>query len=61
MLRDIENNTKGGLRWDDLLLAVQAVYEQNRDLDHKDEIADFVADFRTDITDIQRTRALATN
>lgn len=61
MLRDIENGTKGGLRWDDLLIAVQAVYEQNRDLDHKDEIADFVADFRSDITDIQRVRVLATN
>ena len=61
MLRDIENGTKGGMRWDDLLIAVQAVYEQNRDLDHKDEVADFVTEFRSDITDIQRVRVLATN
>lgn len=61
MLRDIENNTRGGLRQDDLLHAVQNVYEQNRDLDHKDEIADFVADFSADIIDIQPVRALATN
>lgn len=61
MLRDIENGTKGGMRWDDLLIAVQAVYEQNRDLDHKDEVTDFVAEFRSDITDIRRVSVPATN
>ncbi len=61
MLRDIDNKTRGGLRWDDLLFAVQAVYEQNRDLDHTDELKEFIEDFRDQVASVQPVRVLATN
>lgn len=48
-----------GLCKEDLVGAVDIVERQNRDLNHTDELVEFVHDFRDDIVDIQRLRQAA--
>lgn len=43
-----------GLRKEDLVAALDAVERQNRDLNHTDDLAEFVHDFREDVVNIQR-------
>ena len=57
MARDIEDGTTAGLRHDDLIKAVDDVFRQNLDLDHSDEVEEFVSDFRRDVVNIQRRPA----
>lgn len=54
--RDLDQNETTGLCKDDLVAAVNVVERQNRDLNHTDEIKDFVHDFRDDVVNIQRLR-----
>lgn len=50
MKRDIEANTKTGVTKDDIRRAVQQTYEQKFNLDHGDELREFVHDFKDDIS-----------
>ena len=50
MKRDIGANTKTGLTKDDIRLAVKQTYEQKFNLDHGDELREFVRDFKDDIS-----------
>jgi len=59
MRRDIAAGKPEGIRKDDLIEAVEAVFRQNRDLDHQDEIANFVDAFGADVTTIQRAVSAA--
>lgn len=54
--RDLGQKKQQGLCRDDLVAAVNAVEQQNRDLNHSDELAEFVRDFREDVMGIQRLR-----
>jgi len=54
--RDLSKKKREGLYKDDLVAAVNAVERQNCDLNHTDEIAEFIHDFREDVKDIQRFR-----
>lgn len=54
--RDLSKKKPEGLCKDDLVAAVNAVERQNRDLNHTDELAEFVHDFREDVVGIQRLR-----
>lgn len=59
MHRDLNSRKKsspGGLKREDLIAAINAVEKQNRDLDHTDELAEFVHDFRDDVVGIKRLR-----
>ncbi len=57
MHRDIARGGKGkGLQQDDLIAAIQRVYAQNLDLDHRDDLADFVHNFRDDIESIHKQK-----
>jgi proteasome-associated ATPase len=48
--RDIKKGGKpGGVTLQDMAQAVDRVYEQNLDIDHKDAIAEMVQDFRDDV------------
>jgi len=58
--RDLKANTMGGLQRDDILRALKAVEDQNRDLDHRDAILELVGDRRVRAvyrTDRQRQAA----
>jgi proteasome-associated ATPase len=44
-----------GLTKDDVIGAIDCTYEQNRDLNHQDELAEFVRDFRKDVVQIKRS------
>lgn len=59
--RDLSNNKKRpeGLCKDDLVAAVNAVERQNRDLNHTDELSEFVHDFREDVVGIHKLRQSA--
>ncbi len=53
--RDISKNGEaGGITKDDILCAINCIFEQNRDLNHNDELAEFVRDFRKDVVQIKR-------
>lgn len=54
--RDIANGKPQGMSKDDLVTAVECVFRQNFDLNHNDELADFVHDFRDDVVGIQKLR-----
>jgi proteasome-associated ATPase len=54
--RDLSKKKPEGLCKDDLVAAVDAVERQNRDLNHTDDLAEFVHDFREDVVGIQRLR-----
>lgn len=54
--RDLSKKKPEGLCKDDLVRAVDAVERQNRDLNHTDELTEFVHDFREDVVGIQRLR-----
>ncbi|MBI3956752.1 MAG: AAA family ATPase [Candidatus Kerfeldbacteria bacterium] len=57
--RDLGKKKPEGLCKSDLVAAVDAVERQNRDLNHTDELAEFVHDFREDVVSIQRLRQAA--
>ena len=57
--RDLAAKTQKGLCREDLVAAVNAVERQNRDLNHTDELAEFVHDFREDVLGINRLRQSA--
>lgn len=57
--RDLSKKKPEGLCKDDLVAAVNAVERQNRNLNHTDELAEFVHDFREDVVGIQRLRQAA--
>ncbi|MBI4415234.1 MAG: AAA family ATPase [Candidatus Kerfeldbacteria bacterium] len=59
MHRDLAAKKKQGLRKEDIVTAVDAVERQNRDLNHSDELAEFVHDYREDIVNIRRLRQSA--
>lgn len=50
MKRDIEANTETGLTKEDIRQAVQQTYEQKFNLDHRDELSEFIRDFKDDIS-----------
>lgn len=54
--RDLSKNKPEGLCRDDLVKAVDAIERQNHDLNHTDDLAEFVHDFREDVVGIQRLR-----
>jgi len=54
--RDLSKKRPEGLCKDDLVAAVSVVERQNRDLNHTDELAEFVHDFREDVVGIQKLR-----
>jgi proteasome-associated ATPase len=54
--RDLSKKWPEGLCKDDLVAAVSVVERQNRDLNHTDELAEFVHDFREDVVGIQKLR-----
>jgi proteasome-associated ATPase len=54
--RDIKSGKPEGMSKDDLVQAVGCVFQQNFDLNHNDEIADFTHDFRDDIVGIRKLR-----
>lgn len=54
--RDLEKRRKTGICKEDLLAAVGIVFRQNRDLNHTDELEEFVHDFRDDVVGIHRLR-----
>lgn len=54
--RDLDRQEPGGLCKEDIVAAVDAIERQNRDLNHTDELAEFVHDFREDVVNIQRLR-----
>ncbi len=49
-----------GLRKEDLIAAIDSVEGQNRNLNHEDDLADFIYEFRNDVRDIQRLRQART-
>lgn len=59
MNRDIAEGKRSGMKADDLAQAVADTFRENYDLDHKDEIADFVDAFRADVTNVQRAVSTA--
>jgi proteasome-associated ATPase len=58
MRRDIANPTmlgnQRGLCSHDLVESVERVYRQNRDLNHADDLQEFVEDFRSDVVGVRR-------
>ncbi len=54
--RDLSKKKPEGMRKDDLVVAVDLVEQQNRDLNHTDELSDFVHDFREEVVGIQKLR-----
>lgn len=52
--RDLSKKKMDGLCRNDLVEAVNTVERQNRDLNHTDELAAFVHDFREDVVGIQK-------
>jgi proteasome ATPase len=52
--RDMQTGSPAGLCHSDLVEAVEEVFGQNKELDHKDELRDFTEDFRDDILNIHR-------
>lgn len=57
--RDIEAQSEGkpaGMSKDDLVRAVECVFRQNFDLDHNDEMKEFVYDYRNDVVAINKLR-----
>lgn len=56
MHRDLGKRKPEGLRKDDLVAAVDAIERQNRDLNHTDDLSEFVHDFRDDVLNINRLR-----
>lgn len=59
MHRDLSKDRPGGLCKDDLIAAVNSVARQNCELNHTDELAEFVHDFREDVLGINRLRQSA--
>lgn len=57
MHKDIASGFMKGLSKGDLRAAVEAAFEEVRDLNHDDDITDFIADFRTEIRNIEQRRA----
>lgn len=56
MHRDLAEGKPKGLRKEDLVAAVDAVERQNRDLNHTDDLSEFVHDFREDVVNINKLR-----
>lgn len=58
LARDLneKNTTAGGLRREDIVAAVNGIEQQNRSLNHTDELSEFVHDFRDDVVSIHRLR-----
>ncbi len=54
--RDLSKKKPEGLCKDDLVAAVNAVERQNRDLNHTDDLEEFVHNFCEDVVGIQRLR-----
>lgn len=54
--RDIACGKTQGLKRDDIIAAVNQIQLQNADLDHSDELRDFVHDFSDDVRDIHKLR-----
>lgn len=60
MHRDISAKSKPqGLSKDDLVKAVDCVFRENLDLNHTDDLADFVHDFRDDVVGVKKLRQAA--
>jgi proteasome-associated ATPase len=58
MHRDLREKKEkpAGLCREDIVAAVDTVFRQNRDLNHTDELSEFVHDFREDVVGIQKLR-----
>jgi proteasome-associated ATPase len=52
--RDLEIGAPMGLRKEDLIAAVDSIERQNRDLNHTDELAEFIHDYKADVVGITR-------
>jgi hypothetical protein len=50
-----KENEEMNITKDDVIGAIDCTYEQNRDLNHQDELAEFVRDFRKDVVQIKRS------
>ena len=59
MRRDLAENKQGGLHREDIAAAVDRIEEENRDLNHTDELAEFVSGFRDEVVDIKRPQPTA--
>jgi proteasome ATPase len=57
MRRDLASKSEHfGMTSKDLISAIDGVEQQNRDLNHSDDLADYVEDFRDDVINIRRPR-----
>lgn len=54
--RDIKSGKPQGMSKDDLVKAVDCVFGQNFDLDHTDELKEFIYDYRNDVVAINKLR-----
>lgn len=59
MERDIKNNKFEGVTKEDLIKAVDAVHRETSDLNHNDDLAEFIHDFKDDVIDIHKVRLAA--
>ena len=59
MRRDLASGKQQGLTPADISWAVQQVFCQNQDLNHTDELEEFVHDFRDEVTGIKKLRQAA--
>lgn len=59
MERDIKNMSRDGVTKEDLVRAVNAVHGEVSDLNHNDDLAEFVHDFKSDVIDIHKVRHAA--
>jgi len=54
MHRDIKSGKHGGLKCDDISLAIDAVFDQNLDLNHNDELTEFVGEYKDQVVSVHR-------
>jgi hypothetical protein len=54
--KDIKKSAKTGICEEDIMMAIDRVEMQNRGLNHKDELEEFIVGFREDVANIVPTR-----
>jgi proteasome-associated ATPase len=59
MHRDMTNGRPAGLKCDDVVQAIDGVFRQNLDLNHTDELTDFVGEYRDKVQSIRRLHQTA--
>lgn len=56
MRRDFQNNKKSGIKTEDVMAAIEEIELQHRDLNHTDDIKDFIHDFKEDVIEIRKLK-----